>query len=225
MNGLSGSAVVKTREGLGGKLDVVVDYTERPLEKTIVNIEFSKDVKNIANLKVEGRFTNSIGSFFEIFCFAEDITIVPDLENRCTIFNIKIGSLPTNKTITIFTRTLPESEQEMETGKTEATGIISVHRIYKDGGVVINEEVGEELVEVPSVQPGALMGRIGYSNRYTVNLENYESAQIGVSIELPCYISQEEINEAFQSARAFVDSRLNKEVNEVKDFVANRKKK
>lgn len=43
----------------------------------------------------------------------------------------------------------------------------------------------------------------------TMNLGNYESARIGVSVQVPCYA--EEIDEAYTFAQSWVASRLEKE--------------
>lgn len=43
----------------------------------------------------------------------------------------------------------------------------------------------------------------------TINLGNYESAKIGVSVTIPCYM--EEINSAYEFAQSWAEERLAKE--------------
>lgn len=50
----------------------------------------------------------------------------------------------------------------------------------------------------------------------TVNLGNYESAKIGVSVTVPCYT--EEIDQAYEFAQAWAEERLSKE----RDQIVNR---
>jgi len=45
----------------------------------------------------------------------------------------------------------------------------------------------------------------------TMNLGNYESARISVSVTVPCY--KEEIDEAYEFAQAWAEERLSKERN------------
>ena len=61
---------------------------------------------------------------------------------------------------------------------------------------------------------------VGLEQGMTVNLGKYESAKITVSISLPCY--KEEIEEAYTKAQEFVESRLGKEIKELKDLAGSR---
>lgn len=54
----------------------------------------------------------------------------------------------------------------------------------------------------------------------TVNLGNYESARIDVSLTVPCY--KEEVEDAFEYAREWVEARTLKEVNAAKKVASGR---
>lgn len=62
--------------------------------------------------------------------------------------------------------------------------------------------------------------RVAVSMGMTVNLGNYESVRIDVSITVPCYFEEHE--EAYSYARSWVEKRTLEEVNEARRFAQNR---
>lgn len=61
--------------------------------------------------------------------------------------------------------------------------------------------------------------KVGYWSAGKVNIGNYESVDVGVSISVPCYL--EEANEAYRYAEKFVSERLTKEINDIRTVVRN----
>ncbi len=88
-----------------------------------------------------------------------------------------------------------------------------INRMYKTSGIITEEEDHEE-IEVGIIPEGVPLIQIGYNGRATVNMGDYNSTQIGVSIVLPTTL--EELDHAYSAAKNFVDSRLSKEVNEAR---------
>jgi hypothetical protein len=56
--------------------------------------------------------------------------------------------------------------------------------------------------------------RVSAGMGLTLNLGNFESARIDVSISLPCYC--EEVEEAYDYARQWVEKRLDAEVKDIR---------
>lgn len=93
-------------------------------------------------------------------------------------------------------------------------GFVTVTRTYKEGGVVSKEDSSEDTIEVRMFE-GAT-ATIGHNARMTISLPNYESVQVGVHCSVPCYI--EEMNDAYLVAKAFVDKKLNEEVDSIREY-------
>ena len=70
----------------------------------------------------------------------------------------------------------------------------------------------EEVVEVVKFDTTPAIVKRGYG--LTLNLGNYESARIDVSIEVPCYL--EDVDKADAWARKWVEERVVQEVNGVR---------
>ena len=87
-----------------------------------------------------------------------------------------------------------------------------ISRVFKDGGFVEEEE--HEEIEVNIIPEGVPVAMVGYNGRATVNMGDYNSTQIGVSLVLPAPI--EELDNAYSAAKKFVDARLGKEVAEAR---------
>lgn len=93
-------------------------------------------------------------------------------------------------------------------------GFVTTTRTYKEGGVVKKEESSEDMIDVRLFE-GAV-ATVGHNARMTISLPNYESVQVGVYCSLPCHI--EELNDAYTTAKAFVDKKLNEEVSQVREY-------
>lgn len=110
------------------------------------------------------------------------------------------------------------------TVKKKATGEVTVEKKAK--GQVLTSETTQEPVEIdappPSVelQEGTTLQAIapycevGFEASYTHNLGNYESCRVNVLIKIPCL--HQEIDEAFDLAKQWVDERLTKVNAEIK---------
>lgn len=103
-------------------------------------------------------------------------------------------------------------EEGWAPGTTKAT--VSYSRMWTKSGVLIDSEDAEELVTIPQ-PPDVPMASVGYSCGMTVNLGDYESVKMTVSVTLPAPCL--EVADAFEAARKFVNTRLGLEVKAVKD--------
>lgn len=92
--------------------------------------------------------------------------------------------------------------------------MMTINRTYRDGGFVRGEEEEHEEIKVREVPEGAFMAQVGYNGRATINMGDFNSTQIGVSVVLPAPV--EEIEDAYEAAKKFVDMRLGKEVAEAR---------
>ena len=108
-----------------------------------------------------------------------------------------------------------------ETGPTEKTGLIQVSRIYTEGGEIVREEADEETIEVRTFKSD--VATIDFGIGMTLNLGNYESVRVNVGITLPTYIEQQEA--AYASAKKFVDTKLNEEVDKIRTYRKEKDKK
>jgi len=101
-------------------------------------------------------------------------------------------------------------------------GSVEVTKTWKDGKFTVDEDNSEELIEVKKFAEGAHIARVSFGGRMTVNMGNFESIQVSVGIELPCYV--EEVQDAFDAAKNLVNQRLNTEVEDCR-MVRNQKRK
>lgn len=95
--------------------------------------------------------------------------------------------------------------------KVAENGYTYVERCFKSGSVSGPVDAKEESLRVRVF--ASTPARVHYAQRITANLGNFESAQVMVGIELPCYA--EEVDAAFAEAKAWCDDRLAAEVREV----------
>lgn len=95
---------------------------------------------------------------------------------------------------------------------------ISIGKMYKSGNVLLKQEGSEDMVEVPVPVSGIPIAEVGASCRMTINLGNYETVQLEVSVKLPSYVT--ELEDAYRAAKAFVDHHLNKEVAAIREYRA-----
>lgn len=62
-----------------------------------------------------------------------------------------------------------------------------------------------ETVPVTTAAPHQPMARVGFSSGMTLNLGNYESARLEVSISMPCDVS--EVEETYEYCKRFVEEK------------------
>jgi len=110
----------------------------------------------------------------------------------------------------------PGSDITADTPAHAETRVLTVSKQYRKSGVVTKDEVDEEFVEVPVPHADIPMAEVGYDARMTLNMGNYETCQVGISVRLPCY--PVELEEAHATAKKFVDLRLNKEVDALREY-------
>jgi len=67
----------------------------------------------------------------------------------------------------------------------------------------------EDVIAIHKFETETAMVSVDYA--LTMNLGNYESARISVSVTVPCY--KEEVDEAYEFAQAWAEQRLEKERN------------
>jgi hypothetical protein len=84
----------------------------------------------------------------------------------------------------------------------------TVGRSFGDSAEKVSET--EIAVHVFTTAPA----EVAFEAGGTINLGNYESARFMVSIRVPCY--REDVDAAFQTAKAWVEKRAEAEVNEIR---------
>jgi hypothetical protein len=92
--------------------------------------------------------------------------------------------------------------------------------MYSESGTLKSEEPDEEAIEISVPAANVPLATVGCTANMTINMGSYESVKLGVSITLPCYV--EEIDGAYKYAKKLVDLRLNKEVQDIKAYRAQR---
>lgn len=86
-----------------------------------------------------------------------------------------------------------------------AMPVIGKIEVLNKDGIIQKEEEFE--INKGVIMKKEEMCKIELNAGKTINLGNYESARIGVSITVPC--SRDEIPETFEFARKWVDSKMN----------------
>jgi len=76
------------------------------------------------------------------------------------------------------------------------------------------ETTTEELVSITSFKEGDPVAKVRRGYGLTLNLTNYESARLDVSIEVPCMVS--DVDAADEWARQWVEERVIREVENVR---------
>ncbi len=108
----------------------------------------------------------------------------------------------------------PDDEGEVGSGthlpRIDAPAV-TVQRTYLRAGKALETEATVEALEVSLFMTHP--ARVGAGFARTVNLGNYESARIEISLEMPCYV--EEIGETTDHVVAFIQERLQKETADV----------
>ena len=110
-----------------------------------------------------------------------------------------------------------EEEDEIELNEGEVvdpeTGEIYVQGQIVNGHVVVigkdGELIFEEFPEVAEVKHGAgPMANIGYGLDRTINLGNYESLKIHVTIHVPSIVSEEEIEGNYEFCKGWTEMKM-----------------
>ncbi len=129
-------------------------------------------------------------------------------------------AIPEKKSITPKPKTKrgrPKGAKSKVSADKSLPAQIVISKMYKDRGIVTLEEGGtSELIKVAPVVSGVPVCHVEYASQMTVNLGNFESVQCRVGVTLPAYL--EEAEEAYQVAQTFVDNRLTRVVDEIKEY-------
>jgi len=105
----------------------------------------------------------------------------------------------------------PEPEQEQDLIPQQAF----VSRHYRNRGKEVDSEKNASDTEILAVRKFVTQpARVGVTFGLTVNLGNYESARVEVTLNTPCYA--EEVDAAFEQAKEWVETRIKQEVAAVK---------
>lgn len=120
-------------------------------------------------------------------------------------------------------RKLDSSEEKMAVS--EKVGLVPVKterrtiqtsRLFYEGKILKKEEFHEDLVEVAIHEKDVALAQISYTTGLTLTTAPYESAKISVSCTLPCYV--EEMSEAFEVAKGFVELRIKREASSIREY-------
>jgi hypothetical protein len=90
--------------------------------------------------------------------------------------------------------------------RTENSMVFVTRTVGSKGGPTTSSE-SEDIIAVHKFVTDPAKVAVDYA--LTINLGNFESAKIGVSVTVPCYL--EEMNEAYEFAQAWAEERLVKE--------------
>lgn len=103
---------------------------------------------------------------------------------------------------------VPEADEELE-AVTHIPMEVLVKRSFKNSYYKTERETIED--ETINVRPFVVeAAEVSLTRGRTINLGNYESVRLDVSIKVPCYL--EEAVDAFKFARRFTAERLDEEV-------------
>jgi len=72
-------------------------------------------------------------------------------------------------------------------------------------------------LEVQVFEPGAVVAHVRVSNGATINLGNYESLRVDISVEIPCY--KEEAPGAIMAASHLIDAYLEDEIEKTRKII------
>lgn len=100
------------------------------------------------------------------------------------------------------------SDREQPVDEQDQRVVVSTDYRYIVSKKVLRTESTEDVVDIKKID--GPVARIRRSLGLTLNLGNYESAKIEVSIELPCHIMDIELADRF--AREFAEERISQEV-------------
>lgn len=134
---------------------------------------------------------------------------------------LQVGTVSSGKTISIGAVPSPPMEKRIE------TIMVVVNKTYKDHRIIIDQS--EEVLDTIRVKlppEGVPLAKVRASSQMTINMGDFESVQLHVAVELPCVV--EEIDDCFNAALQFVDSRLSAQtaaVRTYRDTVKNKKSK
>ena len=103
-------------------------------------------------------------------------------------------------------------EMRMTEGK---SGLIIMSKMYKRSGVTILEENDEDTIEVKTYPSEVVVGTVSFNEGVTINLGDFNSVKLGVHVTLPCV--PEELEDAFQEAKRFVEFKVNEEAKKIRD--------
>lgn len=101
-----------------------------------------------------------------------------------------------------------ENNQEGIEGKTGSL-VVTVKRTQ--AGSVLEDTEKRESIEITTFVTNPAY--VTFACSTTKNMGNYESLRMEVRVSLPCYI--EEIDEMYNTAKDWVDTRLDKELSEL----------
>jgi hypothetical protein len=91
--------------------------------------------------------------------------------------------------------------------KSVENSTIYVTRTLAFKGTTTSSSESEDVIAVHKFATDPAKVAVDYA--LTINLGNFESAKIGVSVTVPCYV--EEINQAYEFAQAWAEERVSKE--------------
>jgi hypothetical protein len=100
-------------------------------------------------------------------------------------------------------------------------GQVITNRHFKNKRVLTKEESQTESIEITPFPQGARVAEVEARYSLTINLGNFESAQIAVSVRLPCLV--EELNEAYEAANKFANDKVSIESQILRDYIKSSK--
>ena len=106
-------------------------------------------------------------------------------------------------------RPTQEGNQTEHSTHKVAEGFINVSRIDYASGEVVQETNREETVRVPVFH--TTPAKLKVEGSITSNLGNYESCRVSVSIEMPCYPTDSELQRCYEYVSAKIGDLIESE--------------
>jgi hypothetical protein len=101
--------------------------------------------------------------------------------------------------------------------KNRQLATLTVTKVYLKDNVEVESDEQQETIEVRNFETEP--AEVGINYGLTINLGDFNSARVDVSVKIPCYV--EEKDEAFANISAWAEDRIRKEV----EIINLRKKK
>ncbi len=97
----------------------------------------------------------------------------------------------------------------------QLSSILHVKRSFKINNKAPHEDSKEETIAVHRFATAP--AEVGFSIGSTLNMGNYESAKVEVTVRVPCYL--EELKPAYEWTKEFATEQYKKEVVEAREFI------
>lgn len=96
---------------------------------------------------------------------------------------------------------------------------VVVYRRFNNKGQLVTEQDEREAFETTLFPDAAPVCTVSAERKLTKNLGDYNSAQVGVFVSVPCILDAEELANALAFAGQFAESHLERNLSEFEAFI------